>query len=66
MQQIISKYIDYLKVGKNASPYTIRTYQSALAGNNTRGTQKGFFPFLSVSNVKILFCQTLLKSISSA
>jgi len=54
MQQIISKYIDYLKVGKNASPYTIRTYQSALVGNNTRGTQKGFFPFLLVKKVDTL------------
>jgi integrase/recombinase XerC len=41
-----NKYIDYLKVGKNASPYTIRTYTSALLGNSVRGTQKGFFPFL--------------------
>ena len=45
-QQVFNKYIDYLKVGKNASPYTIRTYQSALIGNNIRGSQKGFFPFL--------------------
>ena len=45
-QDIYNKYIEYLKVGKNASPYTIRTYQSALIGNNIRGTQKGFFPFL--------------------
>ena len=41
-----NRYINYLKVGKNASDYTIRTYTGALLGNNTRGTQKGFFPFL--------------------
>ena len=51
---IFNRYIDYLKVGKNASPYTIRTYYSALVGNNTRGTQKGFFPFLSMKKIDSL------------
>ena len=60
MQEIINthfdfnKYIDYLKVGKNASPYTIRTYTGALLGNNTRGTQKGFFPFLLKNKIASL------------
>jgi tyrosine recombinase XerC len=54
MQEVFDKYIDYLKVGKNASPYTIRTYQSALIGNNTRGTQKGFFPFLLMKKIDSL------------
>src|SRR5271157_4683120 len=54
MQEIIDKYIDYLKVGKNASPYTIRSYYSSLVGNNTRGTQKGFFPFLLIKKIDSL------------
>lgn len=54
MQEIINKYIDYLKAGKNASPHTIRTYYSALCGNNTRGTQKGFFPFLVLKKIDSL------------
>ena len=54
MQEIFDKYIDYLKVGKNASLYTIRTYQGALIGNNTRGTQKGFFPFLLMRKIDSL------------
>ena len=49
-----NKYIDYLKVAKNASPYTIRTYSSALLGNPTRGSQKGFFPFLLSKKVDSL------------
>jgi integrase/recombinase XerC len=54
MQNIIDKYIDYLKVGKNASPYTIRTYQAALVGNSIRGSQKGFFPFLLMKKIDTL------------
>ena len=49
-----NKYIDYLKVAKNASPYTIRTYSSALLGNPTSGSQKGFFPFLLSKKVDSL------------
>jgi tyrosine recombinase XerC len=54
MQPVINKYIDYLKVGRNASPYTIRTYYSSLVGNNIRGTQKGFFPFLLMKKIDSL------------
>jgi tyrosine recombinase XerC len=54
MQEVFDKYIDYLKVGKNASLYTIRTYQSALIGNNIRGSQKGFFPFLVMNKIDSL------------
>ena len=54
MQEVFDKYIDYLKVGKNASLYTIRTYQSALIGNNIRGSQKGFFPFLVMKKIDSL------------
>jgi len=54
MQEVFDKYIDYLKVGKNASLYTIRTYQNALIGNRIRGSQKGFFPFLLMKKVDSL------------
>jgi len=54
MQEVFDKYIDYLKVGKNASLYTIRTYQSALIGNSIRGSQKGFFPFLLMKKIDSL------------
>ncbi|MDD5287559.1 MAG: tyrosine recombinase [Dehalococcoidales bacterium] len=54
MQQLISRYIDYLKVGRNASPYTIRSYYSSLVGNSIRGTQKGFFPFLQKNKIDSL------------
>ena len=54
MQEVFDKYIDYLKVGKNASLYTIRTYQSVLIGNSIRGSQKGFFPFLLMKKVDSL------------
>src|SRR5271157_3385726 len=54
MQEVFDKYIEYLKVGKNASLYTIRTYQNALIGNNIRGSQKGFFPFLVMKKIDSL------------
>jgi tyrosine recombinase XerC len=54
MQEVFDKYIDYLKVGKNASLYTIRTYQNALIGNNIRGSQKGFLPFLLMKKIDSL------------
>ena len=54
MQPVINRYIDYLKVGRNASPYTIRTYYSSLVGNNVRGSQKGFFPFLLMKKIDSL------------
>lgn len=54
MQQLINRYIDYLRVGRNASPYTVRTYCSSLIGNHQRGSQKGFFPFLKKNNIDSL------------
>ena len=54
MQPIINRYIDYLKAGRNASPYTIRTYCHSLIGNSTPGLQKGFFPFLAMKKIDSL------------
>jgi tyrosine recombinase XerC len=54
MQGIVNRYFDYLKAGKNASPYTVRSYYTALVGNNIRGTQKGFFPFLMAQKIDSL------------
>ncbi|MBN1643333.1 MAG: tyrosine recombinase XerC [Dehalococcoidales bacterium] len=51
MQEILNRYIDYMRAGRNASPYTVRTYYNALVGNTTRGTQKGFFPFLVMKKI---------------
>lgn len=46
MQGIIDKYLDYLRAERNASPHTVQSYYTTLIGNNIRGVQKGFFPFL--------------------
>ena len=46
MQTIVGRYVDYLRAGKNASPYTVRTYVNALVGNKVRGKEKGFLQFL--------------------
>ena len=54
MQEVLNRYIDYMKAGRNASPYTVRTYYNALVGNNIRGTQKGFFPFLMMKKINSL------------
>ncbi|MCX6002851.1 MAG: tyrosine recombinase XerC [Chloroflexi bacterium] len=54
MQEILNRYIDYLRVGRNASPYTVRNYYNSLVGNNIRGTQKGFFPFLITKKIDSL------------
>jgi len=54
MQEVINRYVDYLRAERNASPHTIRTYYNSLVGNNTRGTQKGFFPFLVMKKINSL------------
>ena len=62
MQTIVGRYADYLRAGKNASPYTVRTYLSALVGNKVRGKEKGFFQFLlarKISSLEAVTRQTL-------
>lgn len=46
MQEVFDKYINYLKVEKNVSPYTLRNYVNDLLGNYARGEGKGFIQFL--------------------
>jgi len=54
MQNVVDKFLTYLRAGRDASPYTIRTYQNALVGNLKRGREKGFFQFLAMKNVDSL------------
>lgn len=54
MQEVFSRYLDYLKVERNVSPYTVRNYRSDLVGNYKRGTGKGFFQFLKLRNIDSL------------
>jgi integrase/recombinase XerC len=54
MQTIVDRYVNYLRAGRNASPYTIRTYLSALIGNKVRGKEKGFFQFLFARKINSL------------
>lgn len=54
MQTIVDRYVNYLRAGRNASPYTVRTYLSALIGNKVRGKEKGFFQFLFARKINSL------------
>lgn len=54
MQTIIDRYVNYMRVGKNASPYTVRTYITALIGNKIRGKEKGFLQFLFARKINSL------------
>ena len=51
MQDIFHQYLNYLRVERNASPYTIRNYTNDLMGNYARGTEKGFFQFLKLRKI---------------
>jgi len=51
MQEVFSKYLNYLEVERNASPFTIRNYTNDLLGNYQRGSEKGFFQFLRMKKV---------------
>ena len=37
MQEVFNRYINYLEVERNASPYTVRNYTNDLRGNYKRG-----------------------------
>ena len=43
MQDILDRYIRYLKADRVASQYTVRNYISELVGNYSRGEEKGKF-----------------------
>jgi tyrosine recombinase XerC len=51
MQNIFTRYINYLEAEKNASPYTVRNYTTDLIGSKNI---KGFFTFLAEKGVKSL------------
>jgi integrase/recombinase XerC len=51
---VVDRYVNYLAAGKNASPYTVRTYKLALVGNQLHGKEKGFIPFLLSHNISAL------------
>jgi len=51
MQEVFNRYINYLEVERNASPYTVRNYTNDLLGNYSRGTEKGFFQFLRLKKI---------------
>lgn len=54
MQEVFSKYINYLEVERNASPFTIRNYTNDLLGNYQRGSEKGFFQYLRSKKIASL------------
>jgi integrase/recombinase XerC len=54
MQNVFNKYLNYLRVERNVSPYTIRNYSSDLVGNYARGQAKGFFQFLTLRKISSL------------
>ena len=55
VEETFDKYFDafmsYLKVERNASPYTIRNYRNDLTGNYCRGEEKGFYQFLELRKI---------------
>ena len=51
MQGIFNKYINYLEVERNVSPYTVRNYTTDLLGSKNI---KGFFAFLKEKGLKSL------------
>ena len=51
MQQVFNKYITYLAVERNASPYTVRNYTTDLLGSKRI---KGFFTFLKEKGLSSL------------
>lgn len=54
MQEVFDKYIKYLEVERNVSPYTVRNYTNDLLGNYKRGSEKGFFQFLRLRKIDSL------------
>ena len=48
MQEVFNRYINYLEVERNASPYTVRNYITDLLGSKRI---KGFFTFLTEKGI---------------
>jgi len=48
MQEVFNRYINYLEVERNASPYTVRNYVTDLLGSKRI---KGFFTFLTEKGI---------------
>jgi integrase/recombinase XerC len=53
MQELFTRYLNYLEAEKHASPYTVRNYRNDLVGN-IKGVEKGFFQFLRMRKVDSL------------
>ncbi|MFC1987585.1 tyrosine recombinase XerC [Chloroflexota bacterium] len=51
MQEVFDRYIKYLELERNVSPYTVRNYFTDLLGNYARGSEKGFFQFLRLKKI---------------
>ena len=51
MQTVLNRYINYLEVERNASPYTVRNYTTDLLGSQRI---KGFFTFLTERGIQSL------------
>ncbi len=54
MQEIFTKYINYLEAERGVSPYTVRNYTNDLLGNYARGAERGFFQFLRQKKIDSL------------
>lgn len=54
LAKVFERYVNYLQVERNASPYTIRNYTTDLIGNKYEGQERGFFPFLRAHQVDSL------------
>ncbi len=54
LQELVSRYKDYLEAERRVSPYTVRNYLTDLLGNYRRGPEKGFLQFLRLKNIESL------------
>jgi len=54
VKNLFDDYINYLRVERSASAYTVRNYTNDLQGNYLRGPGKGFFQFLKFKKISSL------------
>jgi integrase/recombinase XerC len=52
MQDLLKRYLDYLRAERGFSPYTVRNYTTDLLGNKSGVYPMGFFQYLQQKNVK--------------